>query len=313
MVDAPFEQRIAAVRRFNRFITQKIGVLTEGLLDTEFSLTEARILYELAHRDGPTATALGRDLDLDPGYLSRILRRFEKDGLLEKQPAPGDLRQSHLVLTRAGRAAFAPLNDRSRDEIAALLQPLAPEAQSRLVSAMATIEHLLGGAPAEKAPYLLRLHQPGDIGWVIRRHGMLYAEEYGWDERFEALVAEIAAKFIQEFDAKRERCWIAERDGENVGSVFLVRHSDEVAKLRLLIVEPSARGLGIGRRLVEECIRFAHRAGYARVMLWTNSVLLAARHLYEEAGFRLVASEPHRSFGVDLVGETWELELAAAS
>lgn len=313
MADAAFEQRIAAVRRFNRFITQKIGVLSEGLLETEFSLTEARILYELAHRDGPTATALGRELGLDPGYLSRILRRFETAGLLEKRPAPDDLRQSRLVLTRKGRAAFAPLDARSRDEIASLIGKLQPEAQNRLVAAMGTIERLLGVAPADRPPYLLRPHQPGDIGWVIRRHGMLYAEEYGWDERFEALVAEIAAKFIQEFDAKRERCWIAERDGDNVGSVFLVRHSDEVAKLRLLIVEPSARGLGIGRRLVEECVRFARRAGYARIMLWTNSVLVAARHIYEAAGFHLVASEPHHSFGVDLVGETWELELASAS
>jgi DNA-binding MarR family transcriptional regulator/GNAT superfamily N-acetyltransferase len=311
MDDPRFEQRIAAVRRFNRFITQRIGILHEGYLDTDFSLTEGRVLYELANRDAPTATELGRDLDLDAGYLSRILRRFEKRGLVEKKPAPGDLRRSRLVLTEAGRAAFAPLNQRSRDGIAALLAPLSTDAQASLVAAMATIEARLG-APRERGPaYILRPQQPGDIGWVIRRHGMLYAEEYGWDERFEALVAEIAAKFIQELDPAKERCWIAEREGETVGSVFLVRQSDEVAKLRLLIVDPEARGLGIGRRLVEECIRFARRTGYARIMLWTNSVLLAARHIYETAGFRLVASEPHRSFGVDLVGETWELEFRA--
>jgi DNA-binding MarR family transcriptional regulator/GNAT superfamily N-acetyltransferase len=311
MEDRGLEQRIAVVRRFNRFITQKIGVLHEGLLDSDFSLTEARVLYELAHREAPTATGLARDLDLDAGYLSRILRRFEKQGLIAKQTAPGDARQSLLALTPAGRAAFVPLDDKSRAEIASLLQPLGAEAQMRLVRAMATIEELLGGTAERKAPYLLRPHQPGDIGWVIRRHGMLYAEEYGWDERFEALVAEIAAKFIQDLDPARERCWIAERDGETVGSVFLVRQSDEVAKLRLLIVEPEARGLGIGRRLVEECIRFARRVGYAKIVLWTNSILLAARHIYEAAGFRLVATEPHRSFGVDLVGETWELELPA--
>ena len=309
MPDVGFDQRVAAVRRFNRFYTRQIGVLHEGLLQSAFSLAEARVLYELAHRDRPTASELGRELGLDPGYLSRILRSFEQRGLLAREASPADGRQSLLRLTEAGEAAFAPLNSRSREEIGAMLHALSPAQQKSLAEAMTTIETLLGAPPERKAPYMLRPHQPGDIGWITHRQAVLYATEYGWDERFEALVAEIAARFIERFDAKHERCWIAERDGEIVGSVFVVKKSKSVAQLRLLYVEPSARGLGIGRRLVAECIRFARQAAYKKLMLWTNSILDAARHLYVEAGFKLIAEEPHHSFGHDLVGETWELKL----
>jgi DNA-binding MarR family transcriptional regulator/GNAT superfamily N-acetyltransferase len=309
MTETNLEERVDTVRRFNRFYTKQIGVLHEGLLGSQFSLTEVRVLYELAHREKPTATELGKELGLDPGYLSRILRGFEKRGLVDKTPSKADGRQSLLSLTERGRKTFAPLNARSNDEVVAMLKTLSAAEQSRVIGAMRTIEGLLGVRPEPKVPYLLRPHGPGDMGWVIHRHGALYAEEYGWDETFEALVAEIAAKFIQEFDPKRERCWIAERDGEIVGSVFLVKKSAKVAKLRLMYVEPMARGLGIGSRMVQECIRFARHVGYQKITLWTNSVLAAARHIYKKAGFRLVAEEPHHSFGHDLVGETWELEL----
>jgi DNA-binding MarR family transcriptional regulator/GNAT superfamily N-acetyltransferase len=302
-------QRVAEVRRFSRFYTQKIGVLRQAYLQSPFTLTEARVLYELAHREGATASVLRRDLDLDAGYLSRILRRFEKKGLLTRKASRSDGRQQLLSLTRKGEEAFAPLNMRSRNEIAALLGPLTESQQKRLVGAMQEIESLLGAAPEPKAPYILRPHQPGDIGWVIHRHGALYAQEYGWDETFEALVAEVGAAFIRNFDPKKERCWIAEKDGEIVGSAFLVRKSPTIAKIRLVYVEPKARGLGIGARLTAECERFARQAGYRKISLWTNRNLLAARHIYEKAGFRLVHSEPHHSFGHDLVGETWEKKL----
>ena len=301
--------RVDAVRGFNRFYTQKIGVLQEGLLASPFSLTQARVLYELAQRRSPTASELCRDLGLDAGYVSRILRGFEKRGLIVRTVSEADGRQSFLSLTKAGREAFTLLNNRSRDEIAVLLEALAPTQQARLVAAMRGIERLLRPGHEGDAPCLLRQHRPGDMGWVVQRHGALYAAEYGWDESFEALAAEIVAKFIQHHDRQRERCWIAERDGESVGSVFLVRQSQAVAKLRLLLVEPEARGLGIGARLVEECVRFARDAGYRKLTLWTNSILHAARRIYERAGFRLVREEPHRSFGHDLVGQDWELEL----
>jgi DNA-binding MarR family transcriptional regulator/GNAT superfamily N-acetyltransferase len=304
---------VAAVRRFNRFYTQQIGVLQEGLLASEFSLTEARVLYELAQRanqsGGLSAAQLARELALDPGYLSRILAEFTRRGLLAKRPSDADGRQSLLSLTAAGRAAFAPLDEGARQQVGAMLARLPVPVQRRLIAAMEAIERLLGGTGPAREPYLLRPHQPGDIGWVIHRHGVIYAEEYGWDERFEALVAEIAGKFVTDFDAKRERCWIVERDGAIVGSVFLVRQSDEVAKLRLLLVEPAARGLGIGRRLVDECIGFARRVGYRRITLWTNDILVAARRIYQAAGFVLVAEERHRSFGHDLIAQTWELVL----
>jgi DNA-binding MarR family transcriptional regulator/GNAT superfamily N-acetyltransferase len=299
---------VAAVRRFTRFYTSRLEVLREGLLDSAFSLTEARVLYELATRDRPTAADLGRELALDAGYLSRILKRFEEGGLLARTRSASDGRQAHLVLTAAGRAAFAPLNARSRAQVGGLLAGLSAPDRDRLVAAMRVIEGLLDPDPAPPS-YILRPHRPGDMGWIVHRHGALYAQEYGWDETFEALVAGIAAEFIRDFDPRRERAWIAEKDGEIVGSVLLVRQSDEVAKLRLLYVEPQARGLGIGRHFVDECIRFARAAGYRRLTLWTNDVLHAARALYAKAGFTLAKTEPHRSFGQDLVGEFWEMEL----
>jgi DNA-binding MarR family transcriptional regulator/GNAT superfamily N-acetyltransferase len=309
MAETDTAGRIEAVRRFNRFYTQKIGVLQKQLLKSPFSLTEARVLYELAHREKPTAAELGNELGLDAGYLSRILRGFEERGLIEKQPSEEDGRRSVLLLTPQGRDAFASINTRSYSEIQELLGALSPADQGRLVEAMRTIEELLGARPVRKVPYILRPHQPGDMGWVVHRHGVLYSQEYGWGERFEALVASVAAEFIQKFDPKRERCWIAERDGEAVGSVFLVKKTEEVAKLRLLLVEPKARGLGIGARLVDECIRFARQVGYRKITLWTNSVLNTARAIYEKAGFRLISSEPHELFGAQELGETWELEL----
>ena len=309
MGDGEARQRVDAVRSFNRFYTKQIGVLREGLLGSPYSLTEVRVLYELANRSQPTAAALGRDLGLDPGYLSRILRSFARRGLVAKARSAADGRQSLLSLTARGRKAFAPLNAKSHDEVAAMLARLSAAEQRRLIDAMRAIQSLLGGHAEPRVPYLLRSHRPGDMGWIIHRHGALYAEEYGWDETFEALVAEIAAAFIRTFNPKREHCWIAEREGEIVGCVFLVRKSPTVGQLRLMYVEPKARGLGIGSRLVEECLRFARQVGYRKVVLWTNSVLAAARHIYEKAGFRLIQSEPHRSFGHDLIGETWELTL----
>ncbi len=309
MASSTLEQRVAAVRRFNRFYTRQIGVLQEHLLKSPFSLTEARVIYELAQREQATATDLGVELGLDAGYLSRILRGFEKRSLLDKRPSPADGRRTLLRLTDAGREAFARLNANARQEVETMLRDLPADAQLRLVQTLGTIEGLLGARTERNVPYVLRPHRPGDIGWVVQRHGALYAQEYGWDEQFEALVAEIVARFVRRYDPKRERCWIAERDGENVGSVFLVRRSATVAQLRLLLVEPSARGLGIGKRLVDECTGFARQVGYRKIMLWTNSVLDAARHLYERAGYRLVDEERHHSFGHDLVGQTWELKL----
>ena len=303
------EQNIDAVRGFNRFYTRQIGVLREGLLQSAFSLTEARVLYEIAHRQLPTATELRQELGLDPGYLSRLLSKLEKRGLVAKSASRSDGRQSLLRLTARGRRTFATLDARQSAEVAALLRAVPPTGQSRLVQAMRSIETVFGARPAP-TPYILRSHQPGDMGWVVHRHGVLYAQEYGYDEQFEALVAEIAANFIQHFDAKKERCWIAEKDGEIVGSIFLVKKSKSVAKLRLLLVEPSARGLGIGKRLVEECLRFARQAGYKKMVLWTQSELPAARHIYEAAGFRLVEEKAHRSWGRDdLVSQIWEMKL----
>ena len=309
MSDDEFDRRVGDVRHFNRFWTRQIGVLREGYLESPFSLTEVRVLYEFARREETTASELGEELGLDAGYLSRILRGFEKHGLIHKRPSEADGRRRLLRLTERGREAFAPLDARSRGEIGAMLGGMSIAGQERLVKAMRTIERLLSGRPDPVIPYLLRPHQPGDMGWVVHRHGILYAREYGWDERFEALVAEIVAKFIRQYDPKLERCWIAERDGEIVGCVFLVRESEEIAKLRLLLVEPKVRGLGIGSRLVEECIRFARQAGYRKITLWTNDVLDSARRIYKAMGFRLVHEEPHHSFGHDLVGQTWELML----
>lgn len=303
--------RIEAVRRFNRFYTRQIGLLQDGLLRSPFTLSEARIIYELAHQEGATATQLVEELGLDAGYLSRILRSLQERGVLERTPVATDRRQYLLKLTEQGAAAFGELNAASRSEIDGMLSVLANVDQDRLVRAMATIEALLGAPSEHRVPYILRPHQSGDMGWVVQRHGVLYNREYGWDERFEALVAEIVAGFIRTFDAKLERCWIAEREGENVGCVFIVRHPERerVARLRLLLVEPGARGLGIGRRLVQECTRFARQAGYHTITLWTNSVLHAARGIYEREGYDLVDEQPHNSFGHDLVGQTWELKL----
>ncbi len=304
------KENIHAVRAFNRFYTRQIGVLREALLKSPFSLTELRVLYEIAHRQQPTATELCQQLGLDPGYLSRILRGFEKRGLVRKSASEADGRQSLLGLTARGKQTFAALDTRQSAEVATMLRRLPATGQARLVQAMSVIETVLGDRPESKTPYILRTRQPGDMGWVVHRHGVLYAQQYGYDESFEALVAEIVAKFIQHFDPRRERCWIAEQDGEIVGSVFLVKKSKTVAKLRLLLVEPSARGLGIGKRLVDECLRFARQAGYKKMVLWTQSELPAARHIYQEAGFRLTQQKKHQSWGRDdLVAQVWELKL----
>ncbi|MDP9321615.1 MAG: bifunctional helix-turn-helix transcriptional regulator/GNAT family N-acetyltransferase [Chloroflexota bacterium] len=305
-----FDGRVGDVRRFSRFYTRQLGLLRDGYLESPFSLTEARVLYELANREHAVAAVLTKDLDLDAGYLSRILAAFRRRGLVEKRPSPEDARRSELRLTKRGRSVFASLDSRSRDDIGAQLARLAVADQERLVGAMATVERLLGEPQAATGgSYVLRVPRSGDYGWVVQRHGALYAEEYGWNEEFEGLVAGIVGKFVEHLDPARERCWIAERDGDNVGCVFAVRHSASVAKLRLLLVEPKARGLGIGKRLVDECIAFSRAAGYKKLRLWTNSVLRAARHIYEEAGFELIAEDSHHSFGKDLVGETWELKL----
>jgi DNA-binding MarR family transcriptional regulator/GNAT superfamily N-acetyltransferase len=304
------DDTVQAVRRFNRFYTRQIGVLQEHLLQSQLSLTEVRVLYELAHRDSMTAVELRQALGLDRGYLSRMLQSFQKQGWIRTAPSPADRRRILLSLTARGAKVFAPLDQRSSEEVSAMLVKLSPAQQKSLVNGMHEIERLLRPAPdSPPPPFVLRPHRPGDMGWIVHRQGLLFGEEYGYDERFEALVAEIVAKFIQNFDHQRERCWIAERGGEVVGSIFLVKKSTMVAKLRLLLVEPSARGLGIGKRLVSECISFARQVGYQRIVLWTQSELHAARHLYEEAGFQRIAHEPHRSWGKDLVAETWELRL----
>jgi DNA-binding MarR family transcriptional regulator/GNAT superfamily N-acetyltransferase len=303
------EERIGTIRQFNRFFTRQIGVLREGLLHSPYTLTEARILFELGQREDVTASSLCRELGLDAGYLSRIVTRLEQHGLLEKVRLDNDGRQRLLQLTPEGRKAFALLDQRSRDEVSEMLNDLSEEQQQRLLKAMQTIESILTKGFKYSEPFFLRTHEPGDMGWITHRHGVLYAQEYGWDEHFEALVAQIVADFINNYNPERERCWIAEMDGEIVGSVFVVQSSETVAKLRLLLVEPKARGMGLGTRLVEECIRFARRRGYQKLMLWTNSVLLEARHIYKKCGFKLIEEEAHHSYGHDLVGETWELEL----
>ena len=300
---------VESVRQFNRFYTRRIGVLDEGLLSSPYSLTEARLLYELAHREGVAASELCRELDIDAGYLSRLLKRFQARGLLERKRSADDARQSVLRLTAKGQLEFAPLDEASRAQVSALLGALQPSEVGRLTEAMRTIEQILGARAASTARIVLRAPRVGDIGWIVHRHGVLYASEYGWDQSFEALVAEICAGFTKNFDPQRERCWVADRDGRIVGSVFLVRGSAKTAKLRLLYVEPDARGLGVGRRLTEECIRCAREMGYKTLTLWTNDVLVSARRIYEAAGFRLVNEERHHSFGKDLVGQHWSLAL----
>ncbi len=299
---------IESIRAFNRFYTRHIGLLGKAYLESSFSLTEVRVLYELGHCDAISAAELARLLDVDPGYLSRILGGFRKRGLIARRAARDDGRESRISLTAKGRKAVASLEQRARRQIARMTAHFSAPDRQAMSAAMRTIERLLGPKD-ENAPYILREHRSGDMGFITHRHGVLYFEEYGYDQTFEALVAEIAAKFIQNFDPARERCWIAERDGAIVGCVFVVKYTEDTAKLRLLLVEPSARGLGLGSRLVEECLRFAAAKHYRKIVLWTQSELLAARAIYKKAGFRCIAEEPHHSFGKDLVAETWERDL----
>lgn len=301
-------QHVEAVRQFNRFYTTQIGVLRESY-SSPYSLTEVRVLYELANRDSASAKDVARELGLDAGYLSRILAKFERARLISRAASQKDGRERLVSLSAKGRALFTELNSKTNDEIGALLRRTPDSERERLVQAMGTVESVLQPPSTTQEPFVLRAHRPGDMGWVVYRHGVLYSQEYGWDERFEALVAEIVGKFIPNFDPKRERCWIAERQGEIIGSVFLVKKSKTVAKLRLLYVEPKARGLGLGVRLVDECIRFARQSGYKKITLWTQNNLHAARHIYRKAGFRRVASKPQELFGFPLVSETWELAL----
>jgi DNA-binding MarR family transcriptional regulator/GNAT superfamily N-acetyltransferase len=309
----PRAASIAAVRRFNRFYTRLVGALDEGYLETPFSLAEGSVLYELAHRDAPTASELGRDLRLDAGYLSRILRRLHREGLVEREASATDARRVHLRLTDAGRAAVAGLEARAHDDVDSHLRSLSDADLRRLLGAMRTVESLLGARPP--AAITLRDPRPGDFGWVVSVNGALYAEEYGWDATYEGLVAQIVGDFVRDFDPARERCWIADRDGENVGCIFLVKHPERagVAKLRLLIVHPSARGQRVGRRLVDECVRAARELGYHTMTLWTQSILTSARKIYQAVGFRLVDERPNHMFGKDLVSQTWELDLTQPS
>lgn len=309
MIAVELVDKVEAVRRFNRFYTKRIGLLKPGLLRSRFPLTQARVLFELANHQDLTASTLISELGIDAGYLSRILSAFEKDGLLQKSPSKSDNRHRLLKLTAKGRKAFFTLNERSSREVESLLQNLSGEDQQRLLHAMQTLESLLAAKAKPARPYLLRTHKPGDIGWIIHRHGVLYAEEYGFDETFEALVADILARFIQHHDPKRECLWIAEQDGERIGSVMIVDAGEDMAQLRILLVEPKARGGGIGKRLIDECLDFSNRAGYKKIKLWTQSNLDAAQHLYVKSGFQLVEEKPHKSFGHDLVAQIWELPL----
>jgi DNA-binding MarR family transcriptional regulator/GNAT superfamily N-acetyltransferase len=309
------DETIAAVRGFSRFYTRQLGLLDEGLLQSSFQLTEARILYELAYGNALTATQLCRDLGLDAGYLSRILKSFEARGLITRSAALHDGRQSVIGLTNAGRAAFAPLDQASQQQVLAMIGRMTPEQLAELIKAMQTVEHLIRGETPKRTPciprtpYILRPPRLGDIGWIIHRQAVLYNLEYDWDQEFEVLLAEIFAEMMKTFDPRHDGGWIVEQDGDIMGSVFVVRVSDAVAKLRLLYLEPAMRGLGLGQLLVEECIRFAKEKGYRSLTLWTNDVLVPARRIYQQAGFRRVAAEPQRAFGQDLVSETWELAL----
>ena len=307
------QERIAAVRRFNRFYTRQLGVLRKTYLDSPYSLGEARLLYEIAQRRSPIASEIVRALDLDAGYLSRALQNFEKRGLIQRKLSTHDTRQSHIALSPAGRKAFAPLERRSQREAGATLEKLKPADQARLVAAMHTIQSLLDeqteAKPPKTAQIKLREPVPGDFGWIVTRHAEIYAQEYGWVAPFEGVCAQIVADFVNNHDRKRERCWIAEVDGERVGTVMLVKDSEHVARIRLLLLEPQARGIGLGARLVDECIVFARRAGYKKITLWTHSVLSAARHIYQKAGFKLTRTERHRSWGKPVVSEHWDLVL----
>jgi DNA-binding MarR family transcriptional regulator/GNAT superfamily N-acetyltransferase len=307
--DKTLESQVAAIRGFSRFYTRKLGIIEPKLLDSPYTLQEARIIYEIAHHDGCTATDLVRDLDLDAGFVSRTLQALQRRQIVTRKPSKTDKRVNEVTLTAKGRSAASDLDDRSRREVAALLKQLDGGRRAAVVQAMSTIEQSMEPAAQKPAGFLLRSHRVGDIGWVISRHGAAYAEQYGWDISFEALVAEICAQFLRSFDPSCEHCWIAEIDGEPVGSIFLVKGNEGFGKLRLLLVEEKARGLGVGRALVEQCIRFAREKGYKGITLWTQSILVAARGIYARAGFRLVKEEKHHSFGQDLVGETWEREL----
>jgi len=310
-VNPPEAAAVKAVRQFNRFYTARIGAL-DPYLGSEMSLTDVRVLYELAHRSQPVASEIGKSLGLDAGYLSRILRRFDQAGWLARQPHPGDARQSLLALTDAGHAAFAPLQQKSRDQAGGLLAPLTTAERQQAVEAMATLQALLDPArtaSSRPATAVLRDPAPGDIGWVVQQHGEIYAREYGWNSEFEALVAQIAGQFLRKFQPDWERCWIAELNGERVGAVFLVRKSKITAQLRMLILTPQARGLGLGARLTDECLAFARRKGYQKMVLWTNSCLTAARGIYAARGFQRTKSEAYQGFGQQLVGETWTLKL----
>ncbi|MET0222344.1 MAG: helix-turn-helix domain-containing GNAT family N-acetyltransferase [Tardiphaga sp.] len=308
MTEPVSQQAIAGVRAFNRFYTRRLGVLDQQVMKSPYSLTEARVLYELALRSTPSAKDIATALGLDPGYLSRIVQTFTDKGLVTRRPAPADRRQYLLTLTAKGRLAFGRLNQVSHNDVASMLATLGPAQADRMVYAMTAIRRLLGDDTPPTAA-TLRAPQPGDLGWVVQSHAAVYAAEYGFGVAFEGLVADIVAGFAKSFDAARERCWIAERDGAPVGSVFLVRETDDVARLRLLLVDPAGRGEGLGRRLVLECICFARQCGYRKITLWTHSILLAARQIYRDAGFVLVDSKPHRSFGPELLGETWDLVL----
>jgi DNA-binding MarR family transcriptional regulator/N-acetylglutamate synthase-like GNAT family acetyltransferase len=301
-------QRIGAVRRFNRFYTRQIGVLRKTYLDSPYSLGEMRVLYEIAHGDDVTASDVAKALDLDAGYLSRVLRNFEKRGLIVRKASPADARQSHLTLTARGRKTFAPAEKRSQRDVAAMLKNLGGGEQEKLVSAMQAIEGLLDNA-APAGEIILRQPKPGDLGWIVARHAELYAQEYGWTEPFEGLCAQIVADFANKNDPACERCWIAELNGENVGTVMLVKDSEDVARIRLLLVDPKGRGLGLGTKLVAECVKFARATGYKKITLWTHSILTAARHVYQQAGFTLTSSEKKRSWSKDVVAEYWDLDL----
>ena len=307
--NAVLEGQIAAIRGFSRFYTRKLGIIEPKLLDSPFTLQEARIMYEIAHRPACTATDLTRGLGLDPGFLSRTLQALQRRQIVTRKPSKDDGRVNELSLTAKGRAASTELERRSQEDVGSLLASLDDNQRAAIVSAMRTIEQTLDRSAEKPAAFLMRSHRPGDIGWVISSQAKAYAEEYGWDISYEALVAEICAQFIKNYDASREHCWIAEAGGEPLGSIFLVKGSDDVAKLRLLLVEKKARGLGVGRALVEQCISSARAKGYKKMTLWTQSILVAARGIYQAEGFRRIKEEPHHSFGVDLVGETWEMEL----
>lgn len=300
---------VEAVRRFSRFYTRRIGALEDGLLGSTLSLPQARVLFEIAQSQGLALGGLAHELRLDAGYVSRVVAVLERAGLVTKSPAPDDARRLQLSLTDAGRHLFADIDGRSRTEVGAMLHQLGHEATARVVAAMRTIETALDDKPPASRPFVLRGHRIGDMGWIVHRHGVLYAREYGWDQTFEALVARVAADFVEQYDPARHCCRMAERDGEIAGSAMVVEKSPAVAKLRLVYVEPWARGTGLGKALVEDCMSFARGARYRRMTLWTNDVLLPARRLYQRLGFEMTAAEAYRGFGKDLVGETWERDL----